>query len=571
MAHQISFHRRLALRPMILWVMVVVGLRGTAADLPPTFNREIAPILYQHCTPCHRPGAAGPFPLLQYSDAQPRARKLAEAVSNRDMPPWMPEVGHGDFLGARRLSEAQIQAIRSWADQGAPEGDPKERPKPPEFPSDWEWGPPDLVLTLPERYDLEATGKDVYRNFVIPVPAGSNRYVRAFQFRPESPAVHHARILFDASGESRRRDAADPVCGFGGTMPPAHFPPGQMLGWVPGRTATLAPDGMTWPLDGAGDLVVQLHLQRTGRPESIQPRLGLYLTNRPPSQSPVLLGILAQTLDIPAGDSNYTVLRNVTLPVPADLLAVMPHAHYLAREVELTATPPGGAPQSLLRIRRWKFNWQDEYRYAHPVPLPAGTQLELRITYDNSAGNPANPNHPPVRVLHGPDSTDEMGELWLQLLPRDAAGFAALRQLHRELGQREVVADFNLRIQRDPGNAAYHLELGKTLGALGQQREAFEQLTRAVELNPQLAEAHQFIGISFLERRLLPDARAALEQALALDPSLYRSHLALGVVAAAEGNLEEAEEQLQQAAALNPGDEGIRRQLQAVRKRKAGR
>jgi tetratricopeptide (TPR) repeat protein len=201
--------------------------------------------------------------------------------------------------------------------------------------------------------------------------------------------------------------------------------------------------------------------------------------------------------------------------------------------------------------------------------LPAGTELELRVIYDNSAGNPANPNHPPVRVLHGPDSTDEMGELWLQLLPRDAAGFAALRQLHRELGQKEVVADFNVRLQRDPNNAAYHLEQGKALGALGRQREAFEQLARAVELDPQLAEAHQFIGISFLERRLLADARAALEQALALDPSLYRSHLALGAVAAAEGNLDEAEEQVRQAAALNPGDEAIRRQLDAVRKRKA--
>ncbi|MBL9175483.1 MAG: hypothetical protein JNL10_18215 [Verrucomicrobiales bacterium] len=555
----------------LAWAVVVAGPSGMAADAPITFNREIAPILYTHCTPCHRPGAAGPFSLLSHADAQARARKLAEAVSSRDMPPWMPEPGHGDFLGVRRLTEAQIQAIRSWADQGAPEGDPKERPHPPTFPSDWEWGPPDLVLTLPERYDLESAGRDVYRNFVIPVPAGSNRYVRAFQFRPESPAVHHARILFDASGESRKRDAADPVCGFGGTMPPAHFPPGQMLGWVPGRSATEAPDGLTWPLDGAGDLVVQLHLQRTGRREAVQPRLGLYLTNRPPTQTPVLLGLLAQTLDIPAGESRYTVRRRVTLPVAADLLAVMPHAHYLAREVEFTATPPGGPPQSLLLIRHWKFNWQDEYRYAQPVPLPAGTLLEMRITYDNSAANPANPNHPPLRVLHGPDSTDEMGELWLQLLPRDAAGFAALRQLHRELGQREIAADFTVRLQRDPGNAAYHLELGKTLGGLGSPREAFEHLTRAVELNPQLAEAHQYIGISFLERRLMADARAALEQALALNPALYRSHLALGLVAVAEGGLDEAEEHLQQAAALNPSDEGVRRQLQAVRQRKAAR
>jgi mono/diheme cytochrome c family protein len=540
----------------------------TGADSPPTFNRDIAPILFRHCTPCHRPGAAGPFPLLTFADAQPRAQKLATAVASQEMPPWMPERGHGEYLGERRLSGEEVVAIQRWATAGAPEGRPEDRPTPPDFAGEWQLGAPDLIVTLPESFALEPAGRDVYRNFVVPLPPGTNRFVRAFEFRPESPAVHHARILFDMSGESRRRDDADPVCGFGGTMPPAQFPPGQMLGWVPGRGATITPEGMPWALDGAGDLVIQLHLQRTGRPETIRPRLGLYITNRPPTKSPVLLGLLAQTMDIPAGATTYTVVRTAQLPAEADLLAVLPHAHYLAREVEFSATPPGEAPRSLLLIRNWKFNWQDEYRYARPMTLPAGTRLEMRITYDNSAANPNNPHSPPRRVLHGPDSTDEMGELWLQLLPRNSVGYAVLRKLQRELSQQEIAADFFVRLEREPDNAAYRLELGKALGSLGRQREAFEQLTRAVELNPNLAEAHQYIGISFLERRLFDDARPALEQALSLNPRLHRSHLALGLIAEAEGDLAEAERRLTRAVELNPTDEAVRRKLAGIRQQK---
>jgi tetratricopeptide (TPR) repeat protein len=327
------------------------------------------------------------------------------------------------------------------------------------------------------------------------------------------------------------------------------------------------PEGMSWPLDGAGDLVVQLHLQRTGRPETVRPRLGLYLTSRAPTQVPVLLGLLAQTMDIPAGATNYEVARSARLPVDAELLAVMPHAHFLGKRIELTATLPGGESRSLLLIRDWRFHWQDEYRYVQPVSLPAGTLLEMRITYDNSADNRSNPNVPPQRVLHGPDSADEMGEVWLQLLPRDPAGAASLRRLHRELTQQEIVADFAVRIGREPSNAAYRLERGKALGALGRQREAFEELSRAVELDPRLAEAHQYVGISFLERRLFTDARMALEEALALDPNLPRCHVGLALIAEAAGDPVASERHLSRALELNPSDEAIRRKLAGLRQR----
>ncbi len=553
------------------WIWFGLLLWGRAAAVAePTFNRDVAPILYRHCTPCHQPGVAGPFPLRTYDEAQSRASRLLKAVESRMMPPWMPEPGHGDFIGERRLADAEIEMIRSWVAAGSPEGRAEERREPPMPPREWSLGTPDLILGFPESYLLGPEGRDVYRNFVVPILPGTNRFVRAFEFQPGSPAVHHARLLFDASGESRRRDASDPVCGFGGTMPPARFPPGHLLGWVPGRSATVLPDGMSWPLDGAGDLVVQLHLQRTGRAETVRPRLGLYLTNRPPTLAPVLLGLLAQTMDIPAGAADYTVVRRARLPVDAELLAVLPHAHFLGKRIEFTATPPGGEARSLLRIPDWRFHWQDEFRYARPVALTSGTVLEMRITYDNSAGNPSNPNVPPRRVLHGPDSADEMGELWLQLLPKDAAGATALRRLHRELTQEEIVADFGVRISREPDNAAYRLERGKALGALGRQQEAFEDLNRAVQLDPRLAEAHQYIGVSFLERRLVTDARMAFEEALAINPNLPRCHIGLGLIAEAEGDPVAAERHLSRALELNPSDEAIRRKVASLGGRRPG-
>lgn len=550
------------------WGWIAGGLflwAGVISRAEPTFNRDVAPILFRHCTPCHQLGSAGPFPLRTYEEARSRGAKIVDAVTSRRMPPWMPEPGHGDFVGARRLTEGEIAVIRSWVAAGSPEGRVEDRTEPPAPPREWSLGTPDLILDFPESYPLGPEGRDVYRNFVVPIPPGTNRFVRAFEFQPGSSAVHHARLLFDASGESRRRDASDPVCGFGGTMPPARFPPGHLLGWVPGRSATVLPNGMSWPLDGVGDLVVQLHLQRTGRPETVRPRLGLYLTNRPPNLVPVLLGLLAQTMDIPAGASDYTVVRSARLPVDVELLAVLPHAHYLGKRIEFTTTPPGGEPRSLLRIPDWRFHWQDEYRYSRPVLLPAGTVLEMRITYDNSVGNPSNPNVPPRRVLHGPDSADEMGELWLQLMPKDVAGATALRRLHRELTQREIVADFGMRIGREPDNAAYWLERGKALGALGRQQEAFEDLNRAVQLDPRLAEAHQYIGVSFLERRLFTDARMAFEEALALDPNLPRCHVGLGLIAEAAGDPIAAERHLSRALELNPTDEAIRRKVSSLR------
>src|SRR4051794_4421295 len=160
-----------------------------------TFNRDVAPILFANCVTCHRPGETAPFSLLTFDDARRRARLIATAVSSHVMPPWPPESGEGEFEGDRRLSRSEIATLIRWADEGALEGEPDQKPVPPVFTPGWQLGRPDLVLTMPEPFAVPADGPDVFRNFVLPIPISDRRYDRAIEFRPGNPRVlHHARM-----------------------------------------------------------------------------------------------------------------------------------------------------------------------------------------------------------------------------------------------------------------------------------------------------------------------------------------------------------------------------------------
>ncbi len=213
-------------------------VRLAAQTSPVTFNRDIAPILWQHCASCHRPGQLGPFNLVTFDDARPRAREIVRAVQSRSMPPWKPEAGHGDFAGARGLTDQQISLFERWLEQGSPRGDPRDLPPAPTWASGWQLGQPDLVLTMPEAYQLSGNGPDVFRTFVVPIPLATRRYVRALEFNPGNfKAVHHANIKIDQTPQSRLWDEAEPGPGYeGGGSRDARFPDGHFLGWTPGQS-----------------------------------------------------------------------------------------------------------------------------------------------------------------------------------------------------------------------------------------------------------------------------------------------------------------------------------------------
>jgi peroxiredoxin len=393
-----------------------------------TFARDIAPIVYQHCAPCHHPGGAAPFPLLRYEDVTKRASQIAAVTSSGYMPPWKPQPGYGKFRGERGLTEAEVTAIRDWVNEGAPLGKTATPPAP-KFASGWQLGTPDLIAKMPEPFTVPAEGPDIYQCFVIPITLPADRYVRAVEFQPENrSAVHHALFFADLSGGARRRDAEDPAAGYRCFGVPGFLPSAALGGWSPGVAPLETPAQTAVPLKKGSDLVLQIHFHPTGKQEREQASLGLYFTSVPPQRRVADVALGSRNIDIPPGDRSYKVRDGFTLPIDVEAVGIIPHAHYICKDMKGWALLPDGTKKWLIWIKDWDFNWQEQYQYGPSLHLPAGTRLEMEFTYDNSNQNPRNPNHPPKRVLWGPESTDEMAGLHLQVIPERMSEMPILGQ-----------------------------------------------------------------------------------------------------------------------------------------------
>jgi hypothetical protein len=485
----------------------------------PTFNHDVAPVLFAHCQPCHRPGQPVPFTLMTYADAKRRAGKIAEAVEGRHMPPWLPERGGPAFAGERGLSETDISIVRRWAAAGAPEGDPAERPQPRAWPAGWELGQPDLVVTMPRAYALAPGPRDVYRNVILPVKLPAMRFVRAVEFRTEGAPVHHAVIRVDRGRASAARDGLDGQPGFEGMQAAdAQDPDGHFIGWAPGRGPIVAPDGLPWRLDPSSDLVVELHLLPGKTPVAVRPLVGLYFTDTPPAGTPVLIVMGNKAIDIPAGATDYAIEDAYELPIDATVLSVYPHAHYLGKEMTVRAVLPGGETKTLIHIPRWSFHWQQDYRYVTPIALPRGTRIVMRYTYDNSAANDDNPSDPPRRVRAGPQSSDEMGNLGIQLLPRSAADAATLTASFEAHAAEIDLAGAQMLAGQDPSNAANHAAAGIALSRLRRFADAVPPLERAVQLDPGSANARNHLAGALLATGRSREAIEQFREAAALAP-----------------------------------------------------
>jgi Tfp pilus assembly protein PilF len=556
---------------VLLSLLMVAGCRQQAPAPPAaepaivTFNADVAPILYKNCSTCHRPVdpradtadpicfAGAPFSLLDYGDARAHAREIARAAKNRVMPPWLPERAAdqvGDFAGARTLTDTQIALLERWAEQGAPEGNASDRPPVPEWPQGWQLGQPDLVLKMPATYTLPAAGKDVFRNFVIPVPAGGPRYVKAIEFRAENPAVvHHASVGIDRTRFARKLDRADAQPGFA-AMPDEEVR--NVYGWSPGKAPFMEPAERAWTLPKGADLVVQMHLLPGVAPQAIQPAIGLFLTETPPRHEPLTVKLESKTIDIPAGAAAYAVEDSYVLPADVDLLSIYPHAHYLARRMLATAGLPDGTVRTLISIPSWDFRWQDQYRYAAPAFLPKGTTLRMRITYDNSDGNRHNPQRPVRRVKWGPQSTDEMGAMWLEVLPRSDADVPALLRDDAARSLRADIAGAEMQVSVNPRDPLAHNFLATKYLQAGRLADAFAQLNETLRLKPDDAEAHSNLATALQAQGQTAEALRHAQEAVRLKPDDDRVHFNLGNLMSAVGRPDDAERELRRAVQLNP-------------------
>jgi mono/diheme cytochrome c family protein len=216
-----------------------------AAGTPsPTYDKDVAPILFNHCASCHRPGHVAPFSLLTYDDAAKRASLIAVVTASKYMPPWKPVPGFGDFKGANSLSDAELATLKKWAEANAPQGNAAELPAPPQFPDGWQLGKPDITLKMPQPFLIPAEGEDIYQCFVLPLNLPNGANVAAVEIHPGNTKVLHHTILYmntDGSAREKDKETAEPGyrC-FGG---PGVRPAGSLGGWVPGARPHVLPAG----------------------------------------------------------------------------------------------------------------------------------------------------------------------------------------------------------------------------------------------------------------------------------------------------------------------------------------
>ena len=436
-----------------------------AAKAKPTFTEDIAPIIYNNCTECHRNGQAAPFTLRTYSDVKKRARLISKVTQDGFMPPWHPVEGHGKFVDERRLTADELATLKNWHKSGMAEGPADKLPEPPQFASDWLLGKPDMIVQMPKAYTVKADGPDIYRNFVIPLDLKEEKWVAGFEVRPSARAVlHHVILRIDQTGEARKADGARGTPGFsgmrgigrsargsrrGGSNDVFSGSLGGLGGWAVGGTPRILPLGLARKLPAGADIVLNSHFHPSGKEEQEQTTIGLYFTDKKPQrtligfQVPPVFGSISG-IDIPAGESNYELTSKFTTPVDIDLVGVGAHMHYIGHTAKATATLPDGTVKPLFYIDDWDFNWQGRYTYDKPLRLPAGTTVEGSVSFDNSATNPHNPFNPPRRIKWGLESTDEMGSVIFSAVPADEADLGEFNAAVRD----HVVDEARLMAER---------------------------------------------------------------------------------------------------------------------------
>jgi thiol-disulfide isomerase/thioredoxin len=391
-----------------------------------TYHRDVLPVLQKHCQQCHRPGEVGPFPLTSYRQAANWASDIKEYTRDRRMPPWKPVAGLS-FHNERKLTDQELKTLAAWADDGAPEGDPRDAPKPRVFTEGWQLGKPDLVLTVPADMTVGASGKDLFRCFVLPTGLTEDKHVVAVEVRPgNNRIVHHSLNFYDGSGRARAMEKAErekenkkpdlkdhgpgysAAMGLGFTPDRSKF--GGVGGWAPGQRARFLPEGTGYPLPKGSDFVLQLHYHRNGRVETDRTRVGLYFAKKQgvkPYKSVVVRGGSFFFL-IPPGKSAYKLKGSTEVLADCELHSVMPHMHMLGKEIKVTMTPPGGETTTLVAIKEWDYNWQETYFLKQPIRVKKGTVFGVEAVYDNSDANPHNPFSPPQWVRFGEQTDNEM-------------------------------------------------------------------------------------------------------------------------------------------------------------------
>jgi len=355
-----------------------------------TYAKDVAPILNAHCVGCHRPGQIAPMSLMRYEEVRPWVKSIRSNVANGTMPPWHATTHVGTFMNDRSLTDTKRNTILAWIDRGAPRGNPKDLPPAPAFPdNEWKLGEPDFVVELPE-VRIPADGPDIFKNLPGKVQLPEDRGVTAIEILPGNPKVVHHVIVYQVKGFN------------------LDFDEGWLGAWAAGTEPMVFPAGTGRLMKKGANIVGDMHYHPAGAAETDRSRIGLHFAaNNTVEKELVNTWVMNTDFRIPAGDPHYEVRATHAVPQDGYILAFAPHMHYRGKDFTYTARYPDGDAQELLRVDRYDFNWQTNYVLEEPFPVPKGTVIECVAHFDNSAGNPSNPD-PTIDVTFGDESYDEM-------------------------------------------------------------------------------------------------------------------------------------------------------------------
>ena len=392
------------------------------APSTPTFTKDVAPILYEHCTNCHRPAEIGPMSLLTYNDARPWARAIATRVSDRTMPPWHADPAVGEFLNDRRLSDVDQRTLVNWARGGAPEGKPEDLPPLPKYADGWMIGQPDAVLSMQEDYPIPASGTIEYKFFEVPTNFAEDKYVQAIEVRPGTRAVVHHVIVYIRSPEPPKRLTAFSFAPGMNKQPtpeeiqrkrdlndrPAPRQPGGLLGgFAPGQGARVYQPGTALRVPAGSILTVSMHYTANGTATTDRTSLGFVFAKEKPQRELIVMPLQNQNFTLKAGSPDTRVDAEMTLNEDVTLWSALPHTHLRGKRWEVVTVGPDGSTKTILSVPKYDFNWQTDYVFKEPLQLAKGTRIRTSAWYDNSTGNKANPD-PTSDVTWGDQTWDEM-------------------------------------------------------------------------------------------------------------------------------------------------------------------
>jgi len=433
----------------VLWMLagavsVQVGAQSRAAE--PTFNKDVAPILYKNCTNCHRPGEIAPMSLITFNDARPWAKSIGTQVAKGAMPPWHADPAHGEFLNDRRLTETEKSTIVAWVNGGAPEGNPSDLPAQPTYASEWLLGQPDAIFSMDEDYPIPAQGTIAYQYFEVPTTFTEDKWIQAMEVRAGNPSVLHHVIVYSRA-PLPPQPASPPPPPAPSATPPARpapvfvfaqgtaIPSGQtggpplpadqrkpvgpndrpaprrmgpsVGGFAPGQFLRVYQEGTAMRLPAGATLILQSHYTANGKPTTDRTRIAVKFAKARPQTEVHFASLINGSLHIPAGASDYRVDAEMTIGQDVTVWSMLPHTHVRGIRWTYDATYPDGRTETILSVPKYDFNWQTDYVFKQPLKLPKGTKVHATAWYDNSTANKSNPD-PTKDVWWGDQTWEEM-------------------------------------------------------------------------------------------------------------------------------------------------------------------